>query len=115
MIEDASQEWTETQAKWLDSVLSTPLGKRFIAYLRYKHRSVALNLKLEPGIDYSQVNAFINRDRESANGLIDQIVSMSQVKERKERLPDTGWGTRTLIRDPEQEIPTTQPRKPKKP
>lgn len=85
-----------------------------MAHLRYKCRAVPLNLKLEPNIDYAQVNALMYRDIEARTGMVDYLWSISEVRERKERLPDKGWATHTLVRDAEQELPATQSRKPKK-
>lgn len=107
MIEEGAQQWTEQDARVLNAYLSSKPGQRWLAIMRYRARAVPLNLPLQPGIDFLQVNALVNRDRESKTQQLDEIVKMSEVKEKKEPPPSS---IRQLIRDPDKE-PQVQPRK----
>lgn len=94
-------------AKDLSVFLESPTGKRFLELLRFQFRATPLALKIEPGVDYMQINAFLNRDREAWTQLIDFIEFLSIPLKSKERIPDEGWGAVALRHEEEKELPTT--------
>lgn len=91
-------------AEELRAFLEAPTGQLFLATLRHHFRARPLDLPIQPGVDYLQINALMNRDREAWTHVIDTIEDVLAVpREKKERLPDEGWATHPLRR--EEDIP----------